>query len=122
METLVPPLSEDKAIHQELERGPNIQPLPSFEAMSAEFTSPVLLKVGDDVSTDDILPAGSRVLPFRSNIPEISKFLFNFVDDSFYKRALESKNQGSVIVGGWNYGQGSSREHAGRSKHAYLSN
>jgi aconitate hydratase len=72
----------------------------------------VLLKVGDDISTDEIMPAGAKVLPFRSNIPEISKFTFSQIDESYYNRAMEYQSQGSFVVGGHNYGQGSSREHA----------
>jgi len=74
------------------------------------------LKVGDDISTDDILPAGARILPFRSNIPEISKYLFTYIDENFVKRAMKYKDEGSIIVGGKNYGQGSSREHAAIAK------
>jgi hypothetical protein len=73
---------------------------------------PVLLKMGDDVSTDEILPAGAEVLPFRSNIPEIAKFTFGVVDVHYYRRAMKHKEQGSFVVAGRNYGQGSSREHA----------
>jgi aconitate hydratase len=68
--------------------------------------------VGDDISTDEILPAGTRVLPYRSNVPEISKFTFEAVDETFHDRAIEYQDQGFFIVGGDNYGQGSSREHA----------
>lgn len=71
-----------------------------------------MIKLENDVSTDEILPGGSRVLPFRSNIPEISKFTFYQVDDSYYKRAMDHRKGGHFIVGGNNYGQGSSREHA----------
>jgi aconitate hydratase len=74
---------------------------------------PVLLKVGDNVSTDEIMPAGQRVLPFRSNIPKMAEFVFDAVDESFPQRALEVRDAGGhVVVGGENYGQGSSREHA----------
>ena len=73
---------------------------------------PVLLKAGDNVSTDDIMPAGTKVLPFRSNIPEISKFTFERIDTEFYARAEKTGFSGCVVVGGENYGQGSSREHA----------
>jgi aconitate hydratase len=107
---LVPPEKDSEKI--ELERGPNIASLPSFEAITDTLEVPVLLKVGDDVSTDEIMPAGSRVLPFRSNIPEISKFVFEAIDPTYYERALAYQFQGSIIVGGKNYGQGSSREHA----------
>jgi aconitase A len=73
---------------------------------------PVMLKVGDNISTDEIMPAGAKVLPFRSNIPEISKFVFSQVEKEFYERAINYKEKGFFVVGGENYGQGSSREHA----------
>lgn len=95
-----------------IEKGPNIKPLPDFEPMQDEIAGPVLLKTGDNISTDEIMPAGTRVLPFRSNIPEISKFVFDQIDESFYERAIEYQVNGFIIVGGENYGQGSSREHA----------
>lgn len=107
---LVPPLPEDSDL--ELEKGPNIRPLPEFDAMPDRLEGPVLLKVGDEISTDEIMPAGSRVLPLRSNIPEISKFVFEQVDPSYHERALAHKDGGSFVVAGGNYGQGSSREHA----------
>ncbi|WP_041403334.1 aconitate hydratase [Salinispira pacifica] len=96
----------------ELEKGQNIQSLPDLDPLPDEITAPVILKTGDDISTDEILPAGARVLPFRSNIPKISEFTFSQLDEQFYRRALDTKEQGSIIVGGANYGQGSSREHA----------
>jgi aconitate hydratase len=94
----------------EIRRGPNIKPLPSFPPIPDKLTGEVLLKLGDNVSTDDILPGGSEVMSLRSNIPEISKHTFRYVDSSFADRAL--KQGGGFIVGGENYGQGSSREHA----------
>lgn len=103
------------AKHPELsvvEKGPNISTLPSFDSLPDSLEAPVLLKVVDDVSTDDILPAGSRILPFRSNIPAISEFTYTRLDPSFPERAKQYQTSGSVIVGGDNYGQGSSREHA----------
>jgi aconitate hydratase len=96
----------------ELVKGPNIEPLPDFDALPEKLEAPVLLKLGDNVSTDEIMPAGTRVLPFRSNIPAISEFVFYQVDADYVKRAKEHQQSGSVIVGGRNYGQGSSREHA----------
>ena len=108
--TVVPPPGSGETI--ELEKGPNIQPLPLFDALPETLAGPVLLKVGNDISTDEIMPAGSRVLPFRSNIPEISKFVFSQVDPTYYERAMKYQEQGSFVVGGENYGQGSSREHA----------
>jgi len=107
---LVPPSEEGEEVA--LEKGPNIKALPSFEPLPDTLEGPVLLKVGDDVSTDGILPADSRVLPFRSNIPEISKFSFNGIDATYYDRAMQHRDRGSFVVAGENYGQGSSREHA----------
>ena len=102
----------DSGADVELEKGPNIEALPPFEPLADRLEGPVLLKVGDDISTDEILPAGARVLPFRSNIPEISKFAFREIDETYYERAMKFQKQGSFVVGGDNYGQGSSREHA----------
>ncbi|MBP9842230.1 MAG: aconitate hydratase [Simkaniaceae bacterium] len=102
---------KDKMKH-ELIMGPNIKPLPPFSTLPDHIKGPVLLKLQDNVSTDEICPAGTKVLPFRSNIPEISKFTFSQVDETFYTRALTHQKEGFIIVGGKNYGQGSSREHA----------
>jgi len=96
----------------EIERGPNIAPLPELDPLPEALEGPVLLHVGDDVSTDEILPAGSQVLPYRSSIPEISRFAFSQIDEEYYERAKEHRESGSFVVGGRNYGQGSSREHA----------
>ena len=96
----------------ELEMGPNIKPLPLFPALEDRIEGPVLLKMGDNVSTDEILPAGTKVLPFRSNIPAIAKFTFSQIDESYYDRAMPLQKSGSIVVAGANYGQGSSREHA----------
>jgi aconitate hydratase len=95
----------------ELEKGPNVKALPEFERVPDAMSGPVLMKVGDDISTDEIMPAGSDVLPYRSNIPKISEWVFDQVEQGFYERAQE---QGApwLVVGGSNYGQGSSREHA----------
>jgi aconitate hydratase len=90
--------------------GPNIKPLPTFKPIPQKLTGEVLLKLGDNISTDDILPGGSEIMSLRSNIPEISSYTFIHIDKTFAARALE-KN-GGFIVGGENYGQGSSREHA----------
>jgi aconitate hydratase len=109
---LVEPVSEDEAKGMELEKGPNVVSLPEFEELQDSFDLPVLLKVGDDISTDEIMPAGSRILPYRSNIPKISEFVFEQVDESFFDRAMEHQDNGFAVVGGTNYGQGSSREHA----------
>ena len=91
-------------------RGPNIKPLPAFEALSETLEGTVLIKVGDDISTDIIMPAGNRVLPYRSNIPAISEFVFEIIDPEFPARA--KAQAGGIVIGGENYGQGSSREHA----------
>lgn len=106
----VPPLPADEAAKVALEKGPNIATLPTFEALADALEIPVLLKVGDDVSTDEIMPAGARVLPFRSNIPKIAEFVFEIIDSTYPARAKQT--QGHAVVGGRNYGQGSSREHA----------
>jgi aconitate hydratase len=97
----------------ELVKGPNISTMPDFDELS-DFSVPVLLKMGDNISTDEILRAGAEVLPFRSNIPEISKFTLDVVDKNFHDRAMEAKDEydGHVVVAGENYAQGSSREHA----------
>lgn len=92
--------------------GPNIKPLPNFPPLEEEISGPVLLKMGDNVSTDEILPAGTRVLPFRSNIPAISQFAFSQIDEHYHVRAMKHQKTGSLVIGGENYGQGSSREHA----------
>ena len=91
-------------------RAPAIQPLPEFPSLPQQLEGTVLIKVGDDITTDDILPAGAKILPLRSNIPAISEFTFSRLDPSFAARAKEKR--GGVVVGGANYGQGSSREHA----------
>jgi len=94
----------------ELVKGPNIKPFPRFPALEDAITGEVIIKVGDDISTDHIMPAGTQVLPLRSNIPEISNYVFYVLDKDFAKRAKEKG--GGIVVGGENYGQGSSREHA----------
>ncbi len=110
IDALTPPPKDEKP--RELIMGPNIKPLPKFYPLEQHMSGPVLLKVGDNVSTDEICPAGSKVLPFRSNIPEIAKFTYSQVDETYYDRAMKYQEKGSMIVGGENYGQGSSREHA----------
>jgi aconitate hydratase len=107
---LVPPESGDVGL--ELEKGPNIRPLPIFDELPDHLEGPVLLKMGDNISTDEIMPAGAAVLPLRSNIPEISRFAFSRIDNTYYDRAMACREGGSFVVGGNNYGQGSSREHA----------
>lgn len=104
------PLSEEDAAKIEILRGPNIAPLPEFLPLENSLTGEVILKVEDDITTDHIMPAGAKILPLRSNIPEISKFVFEVVDPQFPERALAKK--GGFVIGGDNYGQGSSREHA----------
>jgi aconitate hydratase len=94
----------------EIVRGPNIKPLPDFEPLAEMLAGTVLIKVGDNISTDIIMPAGNRVLPYRSNIPAISEFVFEIVDPEFPARARQCG--GGIVVAGDNYGQGSSREHA----------
>jgi aconitate hydratase len=94
----------------EIIRGPNIKPLPVKSSLQNSLSGVVLLKVGDDITTDHIMPAGAKVLPLRSNIPAISEFVFSVIDPEFAQRAREL--QGGFIIGGHNYGQGSSREHA----------
>ncbi|MEM2204773.1 MAG: aconitate hydratase [Candidatus Hadarchaeales archaeon] len=106
----VRPLPQEEAEKVEVVRGPNIRPLPEFSPLPLVVEGKILLKVGDDVSTDHILPAGSEVLPLRSNIPELAKYTFSRLDPTFYQRAKQEG--GGFVVGGENYGQGSSREHA----------
>jgi len=106
---LIAPQDSGKDI--ELEKGPNIAPLPRFDPLPDIISGPVLLKVGDNISTDEIMPAGAQILPYRSNIPEISKYVFSRIDENFYDRAIQQQKS-FVVVGGNNYGQGSSREHA----------
>jgi aconitate hydratase len=93
-----------------IERGPNIKPLPVKRELEKSLKAEVLLKVGDNITTDDIMPAGAKILSLRSNIPAISHYVFSRIDPTFSKRAEESG--GGFIIGGINYGQGSSREHA----------
>ncbi|HEY3470877.1 MAG TPA: aconitate hydratase [Amycolatopsis sp.] len=109
---LEPPPAES-ADHTELVKGRNIASLPDFPPLPDRVEAPVVLKAGDDVSTDEILPAGARVLPYRSNIPKLAEFTFGQIDESYADRALGSRDRGGhIVVAGTNYGQGSSREHA----------
>ncbi len=101
---------EGNGAEVEIIRGPNIKPLPVHPGMPETLRGEILPKVGDNITTDHIMPAGARVLPLRSNIPAISEFVFHAIDPTFPERAL--KSGGGFIVGGSNYGQGSSREHA----------
>lgn len=105
---IVPPSDNPDSV--KIVRGPNIKPLPVKETLPAVIRGEVLLKVGDNITTDHIMPAGAKILPLRSNIPAISEHVFEVVDPSFPKRAKEAG--GGIVVGGSNYGQGSSREHA----------
>jgi aconitate hydratase len=107
---LIAPLPPEEAKKTEILRGPNIKPCPASPELPESLTLPVMLKAGDNVSTDDIMPAGAKVLPLRSNIPEIARFTFERIDTEFYARA--KAGQGCFVLGGENYGQGSSREHA----------
>ena len=110
---LVPPLPVEDAGRVALDKGPNITSLPVLDELPNRLELPVLLKAGDNISTDAIMPAGARVLPFRSNIPKIAEFSFDMVDQTYCQRARELEGtDGHAVVGGSNYGQGSSREHA----------
>ena len=107
---VIAPAPAEEAEALSVERGPNIKPFPKGEPLPDSMTLPVSLKVGDNITTDHIMPAGAKVLPFRSNIPKMSEFCFGVCDEAFPERA---KSLGrSCVVGGANYGQGSSREHA----------
>ncbi|GAA0430956.1 aconitate hydratase [Lentibacillus halophilus] len=113
MDLLDAPLPYEESKQVELKKGPNIASIPEMDQMPDRFELPILLKMDDNISTDEILAGGARVLPYRSNLPEISKFTFEIIDDTYYKRGKETVEKGGhAIVGGYNYGQGSSREHA----------
>ncbi|OCM99920.1 aconitate hydratase, partial [Clostridium sp. W14A] len=107
---IIPPASEEEAKDIPILRGPNIKELPVAGPLSETIKAKTLLKVGDNITTDHIMPAGSKILPYRSNIPYLSQFCFAVCDKSFAQRCRE--NGSGIIVGGSNYGQGSSREHA----------
>lgn len=108
---LIPPKKGAKKI--EIVKGPNIKDVPVKEPLPEKIEAEVLIKLLDNITTDDIMPAGASILPLRSNIPAISEFVFSHLDNTFSKRAGEVKQKGGgVIIGGDNYGQGSSREHA----------
>ena len=107
------PLASEQAGRVELVKGSNISSLPDFGPLPDRVEAPVALKVGDDVSTDAILPAGAAVLPYRSNIPKLAQFTFSQLEETYPARALATKDDsGHIVIGGANYGQGSSREHA----------
>lgn len=107
---ILPPLPADKAADAPVLRGPNIKPFPAGKPFPDALAAKVVLKVGDNITTDHIMPAGAKILPFRSNIPMLSNFCFQVCDPTFPERARAAGD--GIIVGGSNYGQGSSREHA----------
>ncbi len=114
-EAFIEPLPEEEAQRVEIYRGPNIKPLPEFDELPDSLQGEVSLIVGDNITTDHIMPAGAKILPLRSNIYAISEYVYHYVDPEFVKRAKEIRDQkgkANIIVGGENYGQGSSREHA----------
>ena len=105
-----PPAGPEEAANIEVLRGPNIKPFPKTEPLPESITAKAVLKVGDNITTDHIMPAGAKILPYRSNIPHLSQFCFGVCDESFPER-IKAEGKG-IIIGGANYGQGSSREHA----------
>lgn len=105
-----PPAGPEEAASIEVLRGPNIKPFPKTELLPESITAKAVLKVGDNITTDHIMPAGAKILPYRSNIPHLSQFCFGVCDESFPER-IKAEGKG-IIIGGANYGQGSSREHA----------
>ena len=105
-----PPASPEDADKVEVLRGPNIKPFPKTEKLPKEITAKAVLKVGDNITTDHIMPAGAKILPYRSNIPHLSQYCFAVCDETFPER-IKAEGKG-FIIGGANYGQGSSREHA----------
>lgn len=106
-EGIIPPSKSQEAVR--IIRGLNIKPFPNFTSLENELSGKILLKVGDNITTDDIMPAGSQILPLRSNIPAISEYVYSRIDPKFSSRA---KNNQGFVIAGENYGQGSSREHA----------
>ena len=107
---VIPPATPEEAKTLEVLRGPNIKPFPKSEPQADTLSAELVLKVGDNITTDHIMPAGAKILPYRSNIPHLSQFCFAVCDETFPERAKALGK--SIIVGGSNYGQGSSREHA----------
>ena len=107
---VIPPADEETAKTLEILRGPNIKPFPDSIPQGDTLRAELVLKVGDNITTDHIMPAGAKILPYRSNIPYLSRFCFGVCDETFPERAKAAGQ--SIIVGGNNYGQGSSREHA----------
>lgn len=108
--SVLAPLSPEDAVGAEVLRGPNIKEFPKSKPFADSLNAQLVLKVGDNITTDHIMPAGAKILPYRSNIPYLSKFCFEVCDPAFPERALKAGD--GIIVGGSNYGQGSSREHA----------
>jgi len=114
-EAIIEPLPEEEAKNVEIYRGPNIVPLPEFDELPQFIEGEVSLIVGDNITTDHIMPAGAKILPLRSNIYAISEYVYHYVDPEFVRRAKkvrDEKGKANIIIGGENYGQGSSREHA----------
>ena len=107
---VIAPAEAEEAKSLEVLRGPNIKPFPDARPVTDEISAKLILKVGDNITTDHIMPAGAKILPYRSNIPYLSKFCFAVCDEKFSENALAAGQ--SIVVGGSNYGQGSSREHA----------
>jgi len=107
---VLPPVPVEEAEQAQVLRGPNIKEFPKSKAFSDSLTAQLVLKVGDNITTDHIMPAGAKILPYRSNIPFLSRFCFEVCDPTFAERAKAAGD--GIIVGGSNYGQGSSREHA----------
>ena len=107
---VIAPLDEEAAKDAEVVKGPNIKPFPETYPLEDSLDAEVILKTGDNITTDHIMPAGSKILPYRSNIPHLSQYCFEVVDPEFPERAKAAGK--GIIVGGQNYGQGSSREHA----------
>ena len=107
---VLPPAPESEMDQVEIQRGPNIKPFPVSQALPESIEKKAILKVGDNITTDHIMPAGAKILPFRSNIPYLSQFCFGVCDKEFPERCKAAG--GGIIIGGSNYGQGSSREHA----------
>ena len=107
---IVPPASPEEAKGLTIQRGPNIKPFPVAEALPDTLNAPAILKVGDNITTDHIMPAGAKILPYRSNVPYLSQFCFAVCDKEFPERC--KAEGGGMVIAGHNYGQGSSREHA----------